>query len=677
MADPLHQLAQAAGLHIRWEDFRGQPQEVGEETLRRVLAAMGLRAETEGEIADGLAQLREEAGAGLAFLTTEVGQSTPLPAAVAQAAVAVLRHEHGGRREMRLAPSAGGLSLPPVLEPGYHTLEIGAHHLTLAVAPAHGVRVEDVAGGRKVFGVAAQIYSLPPREGEEFGDFGALAAYCEAAGRAGADAVAMSPTHALFAADPTRFSPYSPSTRLFHNVLYADPTAVFGDVHLPAEAPPREALVDWVAGARIKLATLRALYARFAGSGDAPRRADFAAFRAVGGTMLENHARYEALHAHFTAQGRGGGFHHWPEAYRHPGSPEVETFCRENVEEVVFHAFLQWLAERSLAEAQRRAKDSGMAIGLVADLAVGMDGGGSHAWSRPQDVLDGLSVGAPPDMLGPAGQDWGLTSFSPRALETTGFAPFLATLRAALRCAGGVRIDHVMGLRRLWVVPAGMTPRDGCYITYPLEDLLRLVALESARSGGIVIGEDLGTVPPGFRPRLDEAGVLGMRVLWFERGATGRFSAPRRYARHAASMTTTHDLPTVAGWWRGRDVDWRERVGHGDAAFHRTQRAERDADRDTLWEAFVKAGTAEGAPPPLEDTDPVVDAALGFVAKTASNLAIAPAEDLHGLVEQPNLPGTLDEHPNWRRRLPPEGLDDPAARRRLAMLAAARPRRKG
>lgn len=676
MTDALHALAEEAGLHIRWEDFRGRPETVGEETLRRVLAAMGLPAGSEAEIADSRAQLREEMGAGLSFLTTEVGQSTPLPPALAENAVAVLRHEHGGRREMRLSPTAGGMALPPVLEPGYHGLEIGDHHVTLAVAPRHGARVEDVSKGRKVFGLAAQIYSLPPRAGEEFGDFGALGAYAEAAGRAGADAVAMSPSHALFAADPSRFSPYSPSTRLFHNVLYADPAAIFGDVDLPGEAPPRADLVDWEAGARMKLAKLRALYERFEASGDTRRRADFAAFRAEGGSLLENHARYEALHAHFTAEGRRGGFQDWPEQYRRPESPAVEAFCREHVEEVVFHAFLQWLAERSLVEAQRRAEDSGMAIGLIADLAVGMDSGGSHVWSRRQDVLDGLSIGAPPDLLGPTGQDWGLTNFSPRALETTHFEPFLATLRAALRCAGGVRIDHAMGLRRLWVVPKGMSPKEGCYISYPEEDMLRLVALESHRSGGVVIGEDLGTVPPGFRPRLDRAGVLGMRVLWFERGAKGRFTSPRRYARHAASMTTTHDLPTVAGWWRGNDVDWRERVGHGDAEFHRTQHQERDADRGRLWEAFVKAGTAEGEPPPVTETDPVVDAALGFVAKTASNLAIVPAEDLHGLVEQPNLPGTLDEHPNWRGRLPSEGLDDPAARRRMEALAKARPRRR-
>ncbi|WP_029031413.1 4-alpha-glucanotransferase [Salinarimonas rosea] len=672
MADALHALAEQAGLHIRWEDFKGRPQQVSPETLRRVLAAMGLPAETDGDVADSRARLREEAGAGLAFLTTEVGQPTPLPPAFAQSAVAVLRHEHGGRREMRLVPSAGGMSLPPVLEPGYHGVEIGDHHLTLAVAPEHGVRVEDAAGGRAIFGLAAQIYSLPPRAGEEFGDFGSLAAFCEAAGRGGADVVAMSPTHAGFAADATRFSPYSPSTRLFHNVLYADPTAVFGDVDLPGEAPPRGDLVDWEAGARIKLARLRALYDRFAASGDASHRADFAAFRAQGGSLLENHARYEALHARLG----GAGFHDWPEPYRDPGSAAVEDFCREHMDEVVFHAFLQWLCERSLADAQARAKGAGMAIGLVADLAVGMDGGGSHVWSRREDVLDGLSIGAPPDLLGPTGQDWGLTNFSPRALQATGFQPFLATLRAAMRCAGGVRIDHAMGLRRLWVVPQGTTPHEGCYISYPEEDMLRLVALESHRSGGLVIGEDLGTVPPGFRPRLDRAGVLGMRVLWFEREGDGGYTPPPAYARHAASMTTTHDLPTVAGWWRGNDVAWRERVGHGDAAFHEAQRTERDADRSKLWGAFVDAGTALGEPPPIEETDPVVDAALGFVAKTASNLAILPAEDLHGLVEQPNLPGTLDEHPNWRRRLPSEALDHPAARHRMALLARARPRGK-
>ncbi|GGK31272.1 4-alpha-glucanotransferase [Salinarimonas ramus] len=672
MADALHALAEEAGLHIRWEDFKGRPQEVSQETLRRVLAAMGLPADGESDVADSRARLREEAGSGLSFLTTEVGQSTLLPPAFVDHAVAVLRHEHGGRREMRLAPTAGGMALPPILEPGYHGLEIGDHHITLAVAPAHGVRIEDLARGRDVFGLAAQIYSLPPRDGEEFGDFGSLAAYAEAAGHAGADAVAMSPTHALFAADASRFSPYSPSTRLFHNVLYADPTPLFGPLDdLPApEAPPRAELVDWSAGARIKLARLRALYERFEQAGDVRLRGDFAAFRAEGGSLLELHARYEALHARHG----GGGFHDWPQAFRDPASPEVEAFCRENVREVAFHAFLQWLAERALADAQRRAKGAGMAIGLVADLAVGMDGGGSHVWSRREDVLDGLSIGAPPDLLGPTGQDWGLTNFSPRALQATGFAPFLATLRAALRCGGGVRIDHAMGLRRLWVVPEGMTPHDGCYISYPEEDMLRLVALESHRSGGLVIGEDLGTVPPGFRPKLDRAGVLGMRVLWFERGAHGAYTPPADYARHAASMTTTHDLPTVAGWWRGNDVDWRKRVGHGDADFHETQHAERETDRGKLWDAFVEAGTAEGAPPAMEDTDAVVDAALGFVAKTASNLAIVPAEDLHGLVEQPNLPGTLDEHPNWRRRLPPDALDDPAARRRMALLAKARPR---
>ncbi|MFN3686676.1 4-alpha-glucanotransferase [Salinarimonas sp.] len=668
-------LAQEAGLETTWENFKSEPQTVSPDSLRLVLAALGLPAGSASEIADSRRKLSEESGHP-GFLVTRTGQSTPLPTDLAACGpVAMLRHESGGRREMRLAPGPAGLALPPILEPGYHLLECGDRHVTLAVCPPHGRRISDLTRGAKVFGLAAQIYSLPPRAGEEAGDFGSLATFAEEAARAGADAVAMSPTHALFAADPSRYSPYAPSTRLFHNVLFADPTPVFGALDLPAEPPPRGELVDWEAASRIKLARLRALFERFEVTGEVALRGDFAAFRARGGTLLEEHARYEALSCHFHANGIAGGFQSWPAAFRDPKSAAVEEFCRENAREVAFHAFLQWLAERSLADAQARAKRAGMAVGLVADLAVGMDGGGSHAWSRGEDVLGGLSVGAPPDLLGPDGQDWGLTTFSPRALASSGYAPFLATLRAALGPAGGVRIDHVMGLTRLWVVPHGHKSREGCYLRYPLADMLALVALESERAGGLVVGEDLGTVPPGFRAKLDQAGVLGMRVLWFERGKTGAFTSPRRYSRHAASMTTTHDLPTVAGWWTGNDVDWRERAGQADAAFHERSRKEREKDRGVLWQSLVKAGVAEGAAPPVADTAPVVDAALDFVAATASDLAIVPAEDLFGLVEQPNLPGTLDEHPNWRRRLPETGLDTEPARGRLARLAKKRPRR--
>ena len=305
-----------------------------------------------------------------------------------------------------------------------------------------------------------------------------------------------------------------------------------------------------------------------------------------------------------------------------------------------------------------------MRIGLVADLAVGMDGDGSEAWSRQGAVMAGLGIGAPPDYLNTAGQNWGLATFSPQALVEGGFVPFIATLRAAMRDAGGVRIDHVMGLTRMWLAPEGASPGEGAYVSFPADDLLRLVALESYRHRAIVIGEDLGTVPAGFRPRLAARGIYGMRVLWFER-EDGGFAPPERWPADAVAMTSTHDLPTVAGWWRGADIALRATIA-GQAGPDPAETAVRAADRKRLWQAIVSAKVAAGLPP--RAAGPVVDAAIRFTARTASRLLLLPIEDVLGGTDQPNLPGTIDEHPNWRRRLPAPAdrlLDRPRAAARL------------
>jgi 4-alpha-glucanotransferase len=241
-------------------------------------------------------------------------------------------------------------------------------------------------------------------------------------------------------------------------------------------------------------------------------------------------------------------------------------------------------------------------------------------------------------------------------MRNQGFSAFIDMLRASFAYAGGLRIDHVLGLQRLWLVPEGASPADGAYLAYPINDLLRLIALESWRHRAIVIGEDLGTVPAGFRDRLAEYGVLGMRVLWFERSEKeGRFRAPRQWSADALATTTTHDLPTVAGWWQGHDIDWRSHIGQ--TAPRRdgqdpveAAKAERAADREALWRAFQQAGIAPDVPAPALDAPPV-DEALAFVASTPAPLAIYPLEDLLGTDEQPNLPGSTDEHPNWRRRM--------------------------
>jgi 4-alpha-glucanotransferase len=318
-----------------------------------------------------------------------------------------------------------------------------------------------------------------------------------------------------------------------------------------------------------------------------------------------------------------------------------------------------------------------MRIGLIGDLAVGMDPSGSHAWSRQGDVLGGLSVGAPPDLFNPRGQDWGLTGFSPRALIAGGFAPFIATVRAALRNTGGVRLDHAMGLTRLWLIPQGADPADGAYLTYPLTDLLRLLALESQRHTAIVVGEDLGTVPAGFRDALETAGLHGMRVLWFERNDHA-FNSPETWDHTAVAMTSTHDLPTVAGWWHGSDITTRAESGRLGVGVQEAEvSAERTDDRGALWHAISQSGAAVGDAPSPNDTEPVVDAALAFVAATPSPLCLPPIEDLLGIEEQPNLPGTIDQHPNWRRRLAAEAgtlFNDPRTAQRVAQLATRRPR---
>jgi 4-alpha-glucanotransferase len=561
---------------------------------------------------------------------------------------------------------------------GYHRLEVGEAEVLLAVAPAKACTVRERVTTGEAWGTAVQVYSL--RRGEtpgqdDFGDFADLAAFARAIGARGAQALGISPVHALFAADPSRYSPYAPSSRLFLNSLYADPAMVAGDAAPWTSDPGSNDLIDWPAAGPTKLKRLREAFGRLIDQDGADLQA-FHAFRRDGGLDLERHARFEALHGAFVAQTSARGWQDWPEPFHDPEGLAVSAFVREHADEVSFHAFLQWLADAGLARVQAAARAAGMGIGLIADLAVGLDAGGSQAWSRPDDLIGGVNVGAPPDIFQPQGQDWGVAALSPNSLRHSGYDAFLKTLRRALRHAGGVRIDHAMGLRRLWLTPHGASPAQGAYLTYPFEDLLRLITLESQRAQAIVIGEDLGTVPSGFREALHDAGVLGMSVLWFERAADDAFVAPKAWSAHAAALTTTHDLPTVAGWWSGRDLDWQARLNPTAGRDIEQAHAARQEDRARLWTACVEADVASGPQPLPQTAEAAVDAAVAYVAASASPLTIVPIEDLVGLEEQPNRPGTIDEHPNWRRRLPAapeELLEAPAVVVRISALSKARP----
>jgi 4-alpha-glucanotransferase len=689
--EALRDLARRAGVAVEWQDYANRPHVVSPEALRRILAALDLPADSRGDLAASRRVLARRATLVdlPPLVTATAGRPTRLDLGAADPRPARLMLERGGTRELTLMPARGRLRIPAVPEIGYHRLQIGDREIVLAVAPAQCRTIDDVVPDARLWGIAAQVYALRSDGDGGIGDAMGIAECAEAAAARGADALGLSPMHALFTADPGRFGPYSPSSRLFLNPLHAAPALLFGtatvtqalqDVGLAERFAQLQdaALIDWRESATAKLALLRALFDGFLAGPDAdgPLGANFASFRAEGGALLQQHATFEALHA---AHPQDHDWRSWPLDLRDPDSAAVGAFAAANRDAVLFQQFLQWVADRSLGTAQQRARDAGMRVGLIADLAVGMDPAGSHAWSRQRDILLGMAIGAPPDLFNPRGQDWGLTGFSPRALESSGFVPFIATLRAVLRHSGGLRIDHAMGLSRLWLVPEGADPAEGAYLAYPLTDLLRLLALESARHNAVVVGEDLGTVPAGFRETLAQDGVHGMRVLWFERDASNGFAPPGDWEPTALAMTTTHDLPTVAGWWHGSDIAVRagcDRLGAGVTAADAM--AERDADRPHLWERMVAEGVAYGPMPAPEATRPVVDAALAFVARTASPLTMLPLEDVLGQEEQPNLPGTVDEHPNWRRRMPgPAGslFDSEAAAARVATVAAERPRK--
>ncbi len=644
MSEALINLAEAAGLLPVWEDVDGGAHAVAPDTLRAALAALDLPAETARDIADSRERLRAEADRD--FVTGDVG--TPIDIAAGRGRLTL---ESGAVRDI-----AAGEALV-IDEPGYHRIEAGGRCVTLAIAPKEAPGVAALTGRLRGWGLSAQLYSLRGARAAGFGDFAALADLAVAAGARGADALAISPVHALFLADPARFSPYSPSSRDFLNPLFADPG--IGD------EPDGDTLVDWPAASAARVARLRAAYAAFDGD------PAFEAFVAAGGAPLRGHALFEALHAHFHAQGSAGGWQVWPDAFHDPESAEVARFAADHANDIRFHLFLQWRAALGLSDAQAAARGAGMAIGLVADLAVGIDPGGSHAWSRRGELLHGLTLGAPPDAFQAAGQGWGITGLSPTALARSGYEPFLRTLRAALAHAGGLRVDHALGLGRLWVIPEGARPLDGVYLRQPIDDLLRLLVLEADRARAIVIGEDLGVVPPGFRDRLAARHLLGMRVLPFERTDEGGFTDPRGWSPVAAAMTSTHDLTPFAGWWRGIDLDWREALGaEADTP------EQRRADRARFWQRATVSAGVTGPPPAPDAPAPAVDAAIGLVARADCELALVALEDLVGLEQAPNLPGTIDEHPNWRRRLPspPSALfADGAVARRLAMLAKERP----
>jgi 4-alpha-glucanotransferase len=686
----LHELAQLAGIATTWTDATGAQHAVSQETLRALLAALDLGTANDRDIADGIERLRQAANG-----FTD-GNALP-PLLIADAGAPIRLHGPSGMADgnYRIELEGGALidgvatrgedgtwTLPAVGDMGYHQLSFAGGHATLAVAPPRCFTIHDIGTGDtpRLWGVASAVYALRRKGDGGIGDFGGLSESLIAAAKLGADAFAINPLHALFSAMPERFSPYAPSNRAFLNPLHADPASVLGAAAarggVPEEFDTLEALalIDWPAASRVKLRLLRKSFDGFLNRKDLT--VDYSSFREKGGQALEDHARFEAIQAALLPQDPlHGNWRNWPANLQDPRGQGVADFACRHADEVSFHIFLQWLSDRSLAAAQKAGRDAGMKIGIMADLAIGATADGSYAWSRPADMLQSLSIGAPPDLFNMHGQSWGIAPLSPHALRSGGYRAFLDALRATMKHAGGIRIDHAMGLARLWIVPNGAAASDGAYLSYPARDLFRLIALESWRNRCIVMGEDLGTVPPGFRDTLRDAGILGMQVMWFERDRSGYFS-PHIYSTEAMATTTTHDLPTVVGWWQGSDIADREHASVISEAEAAREVETREADRAALWRTFVSCEAADGGCPAWTEGERAVEAATAFIGMTPSPLVILPLSDALALPEQANMPGTFDEHPNWRQRLPGSAkdiFDDPGLRARLGALARLRP----
>ena len=489
--------------------------------------------------------------------------------------------------------------------------------------------------------LAVQLYGVRSARNWGIGDFTDLEGLLELAGHLGADGVGLNPLHALFDDRPADCSPYSPNSRLFLNPLYID-------VEKLAEFPPRvlaessntivrlraSDIVDYAAVAELKWRALRLAFKKFRADPKRARQRDFEKFRAERAPLLSRFACFEVLRHKFNKP-----WWDWPKQWRQPDDVKLAKLrAGADAAEIEFAEFVQWTADRQLQSCRDLAARLGMKVGLFLDVAVGVQSDGFDAWNEQAAISRHLAVGAPPDPLNTAGQNWGLAGFNAAGLEIQSFEPYREMLRASMRHAGAIRLDHVLGLKRLYLVPHGFAANNGVYVQMPFEALLAATAQESVAHRCVVIGEDLGTVPEGFREQMADWGIWSYQVMMFERDDHGSFRGIDHYVPNALVTFNTHDLSTYAGW---RSLS--------DLALKRSLGIDPGESDDARWRALTML-TDVLRHHAIDHHD--LYAVAGFLARTKSRLLAISLEDLLGVIDQPNIPGTVNEHPNWRRRLP-------------------------
>ncbi|WP_184692685.1 4-alpha-glucanotransferase [Rhizobium leguminosarum] len=543
----------------------------------------------------------------------------------------------------------------------------------------------DFLSDTRVWGVSVQLYELRSARNWGIGDFQDLADLADLAGSLGADFIGLNPLHAPFLADPDRCSPYEPSSRQHLNPFYIAVDQVPGFAGNPKleqelERLRQSDLVDYIGVARTKLGALRDLWSarRQRRVGD---EGDFDAFVAQGGDSLRLHALFECLSAFMVERGAGAGWQRWPAEYQRFDSAAVGDFEREHADDVRFHMWLQWLAHRQLMQAADRARKSGLRIGLYLDLAVGEAVDGSATWSEPDIYVSQATIGSPPDPFAVDGQDWHLAGYLPSEIARGEMSPYRRMVGTAMRYAGAIRIDHAPAIRRLFLVPLGSRPDGGAYVRYPEDRLLQILAEVSAEHRCLVIGESLGMIPEGLQEDLATAGILSYRILSYEQDEKG-FKPADAYPVLALACISTHDHQTLAGWWRGADIQ--DRCEHGIVPPDLTEEhlKHRKRERRYLKAVFNAAGL--DVPPRLmaarasqEALQDLTVSAYRFIARTPSLLTSVRLADLTGEKAPTNIPGTSDSYPNWKPKLSvllEDLLSVPLLKRVTAAMREERPR---
>ncbi|WP_269520308.1 4-alpha-glucanotransferase [Alteromonas sp. BMJM2] len=697
----LQQLVEMRGIETHYVDARGNPTTIAESSKAKLLNALGYDTSSNEKIQSQIAH--DISSVWLSPLNpVQVVRATEAVYLPVRLPIELVNDEHvfeitledGSQKQHPFTPvdqemtsmahiddvefHEYAVELPLDFPLGYHNIVLKADDDQLGtsrfiVAPEACYSPKEIKEGKKIWGLSVQLYCVRSENNWGIGDFSDLAKLIDNAAGVGADFIGLNPIHALYPANPNACSPYGPSSRRWLNYLYIDVTAVDGfddksvqdvvnaDDFVDTLKHARDAEhVDYEAVAKLKLSALYALFDIYDKQflrGKTPQNKAFNAFVEAGGESLDMLAVYDALQSKLKADGKESwGWPVFPKAYQDYHNSAVAKFKKDNAHDVKFYLFLQWIAAQQLDMASSRATDANMTIGLYRDLAVGVSEGSAEIWGNKDLYCTDASVGAPPDILGPLGQNWGLPPMDPQKLYEQQYQPIIDLFASNMASSGSLRIDHVMALLRLWWVCKGDSAKEGGYVYYPVDDLLGILALESHRNESLVIGEDLGTVPEEIRSKLAQNGVYSYRVFFFEQAEDGGFYSPSHYPEQSMSTLTTHDMPTLIGFWHCLDLELGKEIGlYPTDDILQTLYADRHENKQEILNTLHgHHSIPEHVGHDVNVTGMNRELNNGMqihMAGGSSALLSLQLEDWLEMDKPVNIPGTFNEYPNWRRKL--------------------------